>query len=181
MGRTEKVSAEIIVQECDLPISPEDFIKEFRADVMDLLPHVPLMPGAERLINYFYNIKLPMAIATSSDRDAYDVKTSNLQQVFQHIHHVVCGGTDPEVEHSKPEPDIYLICASRFDDKPKPRNVLVFEDSIMGLQSGLAAKMQVIFIPNPVLVPEDYAYAPNVFKTMNDFKPELFGLPPLLD
>lgn len=43
--------------------------------------------------------------------------------MFDLFYHKVMGSTDPEVKRGKPAPDIYLVCASRFPDNPKPEQV----------------------------------------------------------
>lgn len=40
--------------------------------------------------------------------------------MFQHI---TMGSSDPAVAHGKPAPDIFLVAAGKFPDKPKPENV----------------------------------------------------------
>lgn len=51
------------------------------------------------------------------------LKLTNHKELFSLFHHVVTASSDPEVKKGKPNPDIFLICASRFPDKPKPEKV----------------------------------------------------------
>lgn len=83
------------------------------------------MPGAERLVRHLHKHKIPIAIATSSDQDSVDRKSQNHQEIFSFFHHVVCFGSDAEVKNGKPAPDIFLVCASRFPDKPSPEKVFL--------------------------------------------------------
>jgi hypothetical protein len=62
-------------------------------------------------------------VATSSGSESVDVKTKNHQALFQLFHHVVMGSSDAEVKHGKPAPDIFLVAAQRFPDKPHPDQV----------------------------------------------------------
>lgn len=39
---------------------------------------------------------------------------------------MVMGSSDPEVPYGKPAPDIFLVCAKRFDDQPDPEQVILF-------------------------------------------------------
>lgn len=88
----------------------------------------------------------------------------------------MCGSTDPEVKNGKPAPDIFLIAASRFPDQPSPDNCLVFEDAPNGVKAAQSAGMQCVMVPEDY-VPENMRTATQVLKSLEDFKPEEFGLP----
>lgn len=78
---------------------------------------------------------MPIAVATSSGKDTFKVKTASYPQVFSKFHHIVLGSADPDVKQGKPAPDIFLVCASRFEDKPLPEKVIII--SLMFVCSGI--------------------------------------------
>ncbi|XP_067013843.1 pseudouridine-5'-phosphatase [Anabrus simplex] len=178
MGTKEDVSAQIVVQELQLPISAEEFLVQQFEIQKTVLPTVPLLPGAERLVRHLHKHKIPIAVATSSGEESVKLKLKNHQELFSLFDHIVMGSSDPEVKNGKPAPDIFLICASRFPDKPDPEKVLVFEDAINGVKAGRAAGMQVVMVPDPHVPEDKRKEATLVLNSLEEFQPELFGLPP---
>ncbi|KRT83861.1 hydrolase, partial [Oryctes borbonicus] len=167
----------IAVTEMKLPMSPEEFSQIYKPMCDQRLQHPPLMPGIQKLVAHFKKHNIPMAIATSGGKEISLIKTKNYPDVFSCISHTIYGSSDPEVKNGKPHPDIYLICAAKFPNPPPPEKCLVFEDAPNGVTGALRANMQVIMVPAPDVSEELRKPATLVLKSLEDFKPELFGLP----
>ncbi|KAH8419400.1 hypothetical protein KR222_010663 [Zaprionus bogoriensis] len=176
MGRPARVLVRMLIDEYSVPLDEEEFLRQFEVESERLLANVQLMPGARELMLHLHDMRIPMAVATSSYHSGFQHKASSHCDILSVLHHVVCGD-DPELKSGKPAPDIYLLAASRFNPAPKPECCLVFEDSPSGLQAGLAAGMQVVMTPDPRVPAEKLAGATQVLPSMADFQPELFGLP----
>ena len=61
----------------------------------------------------------------------------------------------------KPAPDIYLVALQSINDnlpdgvpKIEPRECLVFEDSVIGVEAGRRAGMRVVWVPHQKLAAE---------------------------
>lgn len=177
LGTMEKDSCAIIVKELDLLISPEELLAQQRQLQREMLPKTKLMPGAEHLVRHLHKCGIPIAVATSSSEESVTLKLTNYKELFSLFHHVVMGSSDPEVKRGKPNPDIFLTCASRFQDKPTPEKCLVFEDAPNGVKAAHAAGMQVVMVPDEYISEENKQLATLVLHSLEEFKPELFGLP----
>ncbi|GIY68309.1 pseudouridine-5'-monophosphatase [Caerostris darwini] len=79
-------------------------------------------------------LSIMITIATSSKKESFVIKTKNHQDLLRKFSHQVLAPNDPDVKRGKPAPDIFLVCAERFKDKPNPEEVLVFEDSPSGVR-----------------------------------------------
>ncbi|XP_057370252.1 pseudouridine-5'-phosphatase-like isoform X1 [Daphnia carinata] len=178
MGLVSADLAALIVKELELPITADEYLAEVGPVNVRLFPSANLMPGAERLLRHLHSKGVHIALATSSSRENYELKTTHHGSVFQLFQHIVTGSSDPEVKRGKPAPDIFLICASRFPEPaPHPSSCLVFEDAPNGVKAARAAGMQVVMVPDPRMDPLLTQEATLVLRSLEDFKPELFGLP----
>lgn len=178
LGRTEQQTAHMIVEELKLPVSHKQYQTEVKNVVLDLLKNAPLMPGAERLIRHLYNNKIPMALATSSGAESVVAKFSKYQDLYKLFNHIVMASSDPDIKQGKPAPDVFLAAAKKFTDNPDPEKCLVFEDAPNGVLAAVSAGMQVVMVPEDYVSEEDRKKATVVLKSLNDFKPEQFKLPP---
>ncbi|RZF32007.1 hypothetical protein LSTR_LSTR007085 [Laodelphax striatellus] len=178
LGTKEQDTAKIIIESYKLPLSVEEFSKESKKLQLNDLSKATLLPGAERLVRHLHQSQVPIAVATSSGAPQVELKTTNHKALFGLFHHIVSASTDAEVVNGKPAPDIFLVAAKRFEDGVKPEQCLVFEDAPNGVQAGRSAGMQVVMVPDPVITEEKRQAATLVLNTLEEFKPELFGLPP---
>ncbi len=111
------------------------------------------MPGAGRLLEHFIAHKVPCALATSSNRVHFKLKTSRHTDLFNRVFsHMVTGD---DVTNGKPHPEIFLKAASLFPDSPAPSATLVFEDSPNGIEAAIAGgfKSECMRPPSPCLAP----------------------------
>lgn len=83
------------------------------------------------------------------------------------------------VEKGKPEPDLFLYAANKMGEKPE--DCVVIEDSIVGMQAGLNAGMDVIaFLGSEIYKGDEYITKvknlgiKNIFYNMKDLKEFLF-------
>lgn len=180
MGLQKNDLAKIMVEQLDLTCTPDQYLEETCKIHMEVFGEAKLLKGVNRLIRHLHRCHVPIALATSSSREYFELKTQNHRELFQLFHHIVTGHSDPEVILGKPFPDINLVCAKRFDPPAMdPKKCLVFEDSPNGVKAALAAGMQCVMVPDPDMytTPGYMTEAHLVIPSLLDFKPEWFGLP----
>lgn len=178
MGTKGDVGAKIIVDSLELPMSPQEYMDRINVIYNKYFPMAQLLPGAEKLVRHLHQHGVPIAIASGSSQFSYDLKTVNHKEFMSLFQHTILTSSDPEVKQGKPAPDVFLVCANRFPEKPAPAKCLVFEDAPNGVTAAVAAGMQVVMVPDARTDKELTKGATQVLSSLEDFKPEQFGLPP---
>ncbi len=99
MGRKPIEAASALQKKYDLPMTPEEVLRDYRKELPHEIWHTAiLMPGARKLIEHLNAQSIPMAVATGSASDQVEHKMWNFKDVWTHMHHVVASGDDPEVK-----------------------------------------------------------------------------------
>lgn len=144
MGRHPVEAAEYLIKRLELPLEPEQYLAEARPLLEQLFVDCTELRGARELVAALRDHGVPMAVATSSSRRVFELKTRK-HDFFHAFAAVVCGD-DPRIGKLKPAPDIFLVAAGEL--RARPADCLVVEDSLAGVAAARAASMQVIALPD---------------------------------
>ncbi|KAJ8695908.1 hypothetical protein PTI98_005819 [Pleurotus ostreatus] len=185
-----------------ITLTIEDYLRR-RDELQDLRwPKVQLLPGVQKLVKHLHAHSIPIAVATGSRRRNFTLKTQHLGDVFDCFEgRILCADdhvSDGDITRKmkgKPAPDVFIWAArtllgrnvgdpdadcvpQELDERSKG---LVFEDALPGMQAGKRAGMTVVWVPDANLLNVDYGgveKADIVLKSLEDFVPEHWGLPP---
>ncbi|MCY4148844.1 MAG: HAD-IA family hydrolase [Gammaproteobacteria bacterium] len=178
IGRPAIDSSRHLVEALNIPMTPEEYLEEREELLRKYLAECKPLPGAEKLIRHLHRHKIPIAIATSSSQELYEIKVRHHRSWID-LFDAVVTSDDPAVNHGKPSPDIFLVAASSLEIQAS--RTLVFEDAPSGLEAGKAAHMQVIVVPDPNMDKSRYEGAVQILGSLLDFDPPRFGLPAFVD
>lgn len=145
-------------------VTVDEIWSGWETNLNNLCTEVEACPGAAELVVALSkrNNPLPLAIATSSRREAVTKKATKHGDMFRHIPTIVAGD-HPAVKSGKPAPDIYLEAARQVGVDPV--HCLVVEDALSGVRAGKAARCTVVAVPDPRFTAEEKA----VFEAESDF------------
>lgn len=175
IGRPNADAAAYLVATLGLPLTAEEFLLERGPIIEALFPTAVPLPGAVELTKHLHAHGVPHALASSSTRHTFELKTGNHREWFARFDQLVLGD-DPEVHAGKPAPDIFLLAARRMGARPE--QCLVIEDSPAGIAAARAAGMAVVAVPDPNMEQALFTSADLVLPSLREFDPQLWGLPP---
>jgi len=98
--------------------------------------------GAVDLVQRCAKIGVPMAVASGSPMEAIELALESLG-IRDRFAMVL---SSEQVERGKPHPAVYIATAEQLNGQPE--NCLVFEDSLIGVQSADAAGMRCVVRPS---------------------------------
>ena len=147
-----------------LPLSLEEWTAKVAAQ-RDLFRRSQALPGVTELLTDLSRRTSPpvhLALASSASKGLFEVKTGHLPAItraFPEEYRVFGHDAAMASRASKPAPDIFLLALDRINERLgeeeaaiTPRECLVFEDSISGVEAGRRAGMRVVWVPHPQLL-----------------------------
>ena len=174
LGRPALESAKTLVRVLELPIRPEDYLTERTALLNQRFPKAEAMQGAIELTQRMKLAGVPQAVATSSTKEAYTLKTTKHQKWFAGFDAIVTGD-HPDIQNGKPAPDIFLVAARKLG--VAPGECLVFEDAPAGVEAARAAGMSVVVVPDPQMDQKLVKDADQKLNSLLEFEPSDWSLP----
>lgn len=139
-----------IGQKGEPPLSREALLAVRQPIAEALLVAARPMPGAPELVRRCQQLAIPMALATSSSRQAVHLKAG--PHPWLALIRVRVYGDDPELVAGKPAPDVFLLAARRLGVPPQA--CWAFEDSPAGVRSALAAGCRVHVLAPQGMAPD---------------------------
>ena len=149
IGGDSLQGARMTVEEYSLPISAEEFLSRRKVHLDRLFPTAQETEGAREFLTLISKNGIDPGLATSSYQFHCDMKISH--RIWRPLFGTVVCGDDPELQRSKPAPDIFVLCAARMFVAPD--KTIVFEDSKNGVLAAKAAGMTVIALSSPYTQP----------------------------
>ena len=152
LGVSYRLAVEFYKNAFHISASVEELMRRRGEIATDFFANrVSLFPSAKMTLEQLREMKLPLAVATSSVSASARplLERTGIRSLFR----VVITGD--EVQQGKPHPDIYLLAAKKLGISPEA--CLVIEDSLAGIAAGKAANMRVAAIPDRRFVdPREY-------------------------
>ncbi|MCH3923522.1 MAG: HAD family phosphatase [Bacteroidales bacterium] len=132
-------------------------------DVMEKNMKYDYIAGIEQFLEQLKQHSIALCLVTSSLNTKMDNVFKEHKELRSYFSHIITG---EDVKYSKPNPECYLLGASKLGFEPK--DCVVFEDSLAGLSSASNANMNVIALSTTQTI-EEIQQVKNVRKIIDDF------------
>jgi pseudouridine-5'-monophosphatase len=144
MGKKYLEACQLTVDFCHLDETAEEYGVRFAKEAERHWPTIDLMPGVMRMLETLSAKGVRMCIATGSSEKSFRQKVSGHPEMIAFMDHCVTGD---DVSKGKPEPDLFILAMEKWKGI-KAEEILVFEDSPLGVDAAHRAGMPVVFVPD---------------------------------
>jgi mannitol-1-/sugar-/sorbitol-6-/2-deoxyglucose-6-phosphatase len=152
LGVSYRLAVEFYKNAFHISASVEELMRRRGEIATDFFANrVSLFPSAKTTLEQLREMKLQLAVATSSVSASARpfLERTGIRSLFSVV------VTGDEVQQGKPHPEIYLRAAKKLGISPEA--CLVIEDALAGIAAAKAAKMRVAAIPDTRFVdPREY-------------------------
>ncbi len=131
LGRRKIECAKYIIKLVNKVIEVEELLAIQKKFHRKILNKVEAIPDAEKLVTFCCNSNIKTALVTSSTKDSYNFKSKDNRWINQID--VKVFGDNPDLRNGKPDPEPYLLAASKL--KVNTQSCWVLEDSETGIKS----------------------------------------------
>lgn len=168
VGVSDEQMAQEFIGSGTLSVSPTGLVADKRSAYHDLIPRIELLPGVRKTLSEF-RAAYRMAVASSSPyREVMAILAHHgLADTFE----IVVGGD--MVARKKPDPEIYLLAASRLGLLPS--ECVAFEDSQSGIAAAVSAGLAAVAVPHAMSIDHDFSRADAVLTSLEAVDEELFN------
>ncbi len=138
-GVSRKRCLEILLDIGNVEATQEQFDRwmvEKNEDYLSYIEHMDaseILPDVLKVLDFLKDKKVPLALGSASKNAKPILEKVKLLPYFD----AIVDGTD--VAKAKPDPEVFLIAAKKMDAKPK--NCIVFEDAVAGIEAANNAGM----------------------------------------
>lgn len=146
MGKSTIETCRLLVARYGLDTTPEALVERRTELLNGCWGNLRLMPGAEWLVGRLRARGVRMSIATSSRAHVFEAKIAGHREFYQQMDHFSTGN---EVQRGKPDPAILQLALSKWGGAVRAEEVIVFEDSPLGIRAANDAGMASVFVPDP--------------------------------
>ena len=145
-GRRRRDCAKKVFKWINKENSIDELLLIQKSKVDKLIPKAKPFKGAIDLIKFCINIKLPIALVTSSSSESFKIKKA--LNPWLNLFEIKILGDDKYISAGKPSPDPYLRALKMLD--VDPIKTWVIEDSYAGSVSGLKAGCYLLFFSKDI-------------------------------
>ena len=165
-GVSRKRCLEILLEMGGMEVSQEQFdawLLEKNEDYLQYISRMDsseILPDVPRVLNYLREKDIPMALGSASKNAKAILEKVELTTYFK----TIVDGT--EVARAKPDPEVFLIAATRLGIPPS--ECVVLEDALAGIEAANTARMYSVGIGDPNVLSE----ADRVFRDFTQIEPD---------